>query len=150
MTITYNLCISHSWSYFDAYQRLLGLLDDRGYFSYENYAVPMNDPIHTRGYRSGNFDTQQVNQPRDRALRKRKDIGNDDHEIVLFYFAGHGHRETTGARRRKTRSSSSTVATLALLVIELPRLERPRRVGSSRSRTYGLAVLCSELDLTRT
>jgi hypothetical protein len=49
MTTTYNLFISHSWSYSDAYQRLIALLDGRGYFSYRNYSVPMDDPIHTRG-----------------------------------------------------------------------------------------------------
>lgn len=49
MTITYNLFISHSWSYSDTYEKLLSLLDSRGYFSYRNYSVPMDDPIHTRG-----------------------------------------------------------------------------------------------------
>jgi hypothetical protein len=49
MSTTYNLFISHSWSYSDAYEKLLGLLNARGYFSYRNYSVPMDDPIHTRG-----------------------------------------------------------------------------------------------------
>jgi len=46
---TYNLFISHSWSYSDAYEKLIALLDSRKYFSYRNYSVPIDDPIHTRG-----------------------------------------------------------------------------------------------------
>ena len=46
---TYNLFISHSWRYSDAYQRLVNLLDNRPYFSYRNYSVPKDDPVHTRG-----------------------------------------------------------------------------------------------------
>ena len=46
---TYNLFISHSWGYSDTYERLVGLLDDRSYFSYQDYSVPKDDPIHTRG-----------------------------------------------------------------------------------------------------
>lgn len=44
---TYNLFISHSWSYSDQYGRLIRLLDNRGYFRYRNYSVPPNDPIHS-------------------------------------------------------------------------------------------------------
>jgi hypothetical protein len=49
MAKTYNLFISHSWSYSDAYQKLVNLLDERAYFLYKNYSVPKDDPIHTRG-----------------------------------------------------------------------------------------------------
>ncbi len=42
----YNLFISHSWSYSDAYDKLVTLLDDAKYFSYRNYSVPKDDPIH--------------------------------------------------------------------------------------------------------
>lgn len=42
----YNLFISHSWTYSDAYERLTELLDNAKYFSYKNYSVPKNDPIH--------------------------------------------------------------------------------------------------------
>lgn len=44
--MTYNLFISHSWTYSDAYQKLLGLLNSAPYFSYKNYSVPKDDPIH--------------------------------------------------------------------------------------------------------
>lgn len=44
--MTYNLFISHSWAYSDAYEKLTGLLSDASYFSYKNYSVPKNDPIH--------------------------------------------------------------------------------------------------------
>lgn len=54
----YNLFISHSWGYSDAYQKVTILLDGqvnpRG-FNYKNYSVPKDDPIH--------------NAPSDKALR---------------------------------------------------------------------------------
>ncbi|MDD2609369.1 MAG: TIR domain-containing protein [Giesbergeria sp.] len=47
MTNTYNLFISHSWAYSDAYEKLIGLLDSKGgCFPYKNYSVPQDDPIH--------------------------------------------------------------------------------------------------------
>ena len=44
--MTYNLFISHSWTYSDAYEQLVNLLDADPYFNYKNYSVPKNDPIH--------------------------------------------------------------------------------------------------------
>ena len=44
--MTYNLFISHSWTYSDAYEKLISLLDADQYFTYKNYSVPKNDPIH--------------------------------------------------------------------------------------------------------
>lgn len=46
---TYNLFISHSWSYGDAYERLVALLDKKEGFYYRNYSVPKDDPVHTSG-----------------------------------------------------------------------------------------------------
>jgi len=46
MANTYNLFISHSWSYSDAYEKLVALLDSAPYFSYKDYSVPKDDPIH--------------------------------------------------------------------------------------------------------
>lgn len=43
---TYNIFISHSWAYTDAYEKLIGLLDKDTSFSYKNYSVPKDDPIH--------------------------------------------------------------------------------------------------------
>ena len=43
---TYNLFISHSWAYGDAYDKLVTLLDAAPRFSYKNYSVPKDDPIH--------------------------------------------------------------------------------------------------------
>ena len=43
---TFNLFISHSWSYGDTYDGLVNLLEQRSYFSYRNYSVPQDDPIH--------------------------------------------------------------------------------------------------------
>jgi len=46
---TYNLFISHSWAYPNAYNNLVNLLDNRGYFPYKNHSIPIHDPIHTNG-----------------------------------------------------------------------------------------------------
>ena len=46
----YNLFISHSWAYSDQYDRLVALLNSNPYFSYKNYSVPKNDPIHNAPY----------------------------------------------------------------------------------------------------
>ena len=46
---TYNLFISHSWAYSDAYNGLVTLLNKRPYFDYKNYSVPKENPIHTTG-----------------------------------------------------------------------------------------------------
>lgn len=42
----YNLFISHSWNYSNTYDDLVRLLNNKPYFSYKNYSVPKNDPIH--------------------------------------------------------------------------------------------------------
>lgn len=42
----YNLFISHSWAYSDAYEKLINLLNSVPDFYYKNYSVPINDPIH--------------------------------------------------------------------------------------------------------
>lgn len=44
--MVYNLFISHSWNYGDAYEKLINLLDSDTYFNYKNYSVPKDDPIH--------------------------------------------------------------------------------------------------------
>ena len=49
MAKVYNLFISHSWSYSNQYDNLVGLLNQRGYFPFINYSVPRDDPVHTRG-----------------------------------------------------------------------------------------------------
>lgn len=46
MSRTRNLFISHSWAYRDAYDRMCELLSAAPRFSYRNYSVPKNDPIH--------------------------------------------------------------------------------------------------------
>ena len=45
----YNLFISHSWAYGDAYDRVCEMLDSQvstNDFNYKNYSVPKDDPIH--------------------------------------------------------------------------------------------------------
>ena len=42
----YNLFISHSWTYSNQYQNLIHLLDSKNYFTYKNYSVPKDNPIH--------------------------------------------------------------------------------------------------------
>ena len=46
---THNLFIGHSWTYSDAYDKLVSLLNKRSYFRFRNYSVPRNDPIHNAG-----------------------------------------------------------------------------------------------------
>lgn len=46
----YNIFISHSWSYSDAYDKLVDLLNSNTYFDYKNYSVPKNNPIHNARY----------------------------------------------------------------------------------------------------
>ncbi len=45
MAKTYNLFISHSWAYSDAYDGLVKRIESKD-FSYKNYSVPKDDPIH--------------------------------------------------------------------------------------------------------
>lgn len=49
MSKIYNLFISHSWAYSENYEALVNLLNQDNTFSYRNYSVPRNDPIHTNG-----------------------------------------------------------------------------------------------------
>lgn len=46
---TYNIFISHSWAYSDAYVGLIRLLGNRSCFNYNDYSVPKDDPIHNCG-----------------------------------------------------------------------------------------------------
>lgn len=45
----YNLFISHAWTYSDAYEKFVSLLDEKVRFSYRNYSIPKDDPVHTNG-----------------------------------------------------------------------------------------------------
>jgi len=42
---TYDLFISHSWSYNEDYYRLINLLTSANNFKYRNYSVPEHDPV---------------------------------------------------------------------------------------------------------
>ena len=46
MSKTYNLFISHAWTYTDAYEKFCDLINEASYFSYKNYSVPKDDPVH--------------------------------------------------------------------------------------------------------
>ncbi len=46
MIQTKHLFISHSWTYGDAYDRLVALLEAAPYFSFKNFSVPRHSPIH--------------------------------------------------------------------------------------------------------
>lgn len=58
----YNLFISHSWNYSNTYDNLVRLLNNKPYFSYKNYSVPKNDPIHnaSNDYQLKNAIRQQM------------------------------------------------------------------------------------------
>lgn len=46
MVKTYNIFISHSWTYNKEYEGLKRLLDSDPNFDYRDYSVPKDDPIH--------------------------------------------------------------------------------------------------------
>lgn len=46
MARTRNLFISHSWAYSDAYDRFCNLLNAAPNFSYRNFSVPKDNPVH--------------------------------------------------------------------------------------------------------
>lgn len=48
MSKTYHIFISHSWSYSDAYEKLVKMLDKSG-IVYTNFSVPKDAPVHTNG-----------------------------------------------------------------------------------------------------
>lgn len=43
---TKNLFISHSWTYGDAYEKLVGFLNAAPNFQYRDYSIPKNNPVH--------------------------------------------------------------------------------------------------------
>lgn len=43
---TYRLFISHSWTYGDAYEKLVSFFNEHPNFEWVNYSVPKDDPIH--------------------------------------------------------------------------------------------------------
>lgn len=45
MSKTHRLFISHSWTYSDAYEKILELINNQK-LDYYNHSVPKNDPIH--------------------------------------------------------------------------------------------------------
>lgn len=47
--MAYNIFISHSWRYGDAYDRLVEMLDSAPNFTYKDFSVPKHDPLHTSG-----------------------------------------------------------------------------------------------------
>ena len=47
--ITFNLFISHSWAYSDAYRNLLKLLERRPCFRLRNYSVSRDAPVSANG-----------------------------------------------------------------------------------------------------
>lgn len=53
---SYRLFISHSWTYGDAYEKLVQFFDEYPNFSWIDYSVPKDDPIH-----HANNDTQLYN-----------------------------------------------------------------------------------------
>jgi hypothetical protein len=42
----YRLFISHSWTYGDAYKKLVKFFDEHSNFKWSNYSVPEDDPVH--------------------------------------------------------------------------------------------------------
>lgn len=44
--VNYRVFISHSWTYSNAYESLVGFFDAAPNFRWTDYSVPINDPIH--------------------------------------------------------------------------------------------------------
>ena len=42
----YNIFISHSWAYGDAYDKLISMLEKDPRLNFKDYSVPKDDPIH--------------------------------------------------------------------------------------------------------
>lgn len=42
---TYDIFISHAWSYHDDYYRVVRFLQDAPFFQWRNYSVPEHDPL---------------------------------------------------------------------------------------------------------
>jgi len=43
---TYNIFISHSWSYKNNYDSLIDKFNESAYFYFKDYSVPKDDPVH--------------------------------------------------------------------------------------------------------
>jgi len=43
---TYNIFISHSWVYSDAYEHLLFLIRERPYFTFKDFSIKPDDPLY--------------------------------------------------------------------------------------------------------
>ncbi len=48
MSTRYRVFISHSWTYPNAYDRIIEFLEEQN-LNYFNHSVPIHDPIHTNG-----------------------------------------------------------------------------------------------------
>ena len=46
---TVKIFISHSWKYDNQRDKLVNLLNERKYFDWKDYSVPIDDPLHTNG-----------------------------------------------------------------------------------------------------
>jgi hypothetical protein len=53
---TYRLFISHSWTYPEAYEKLVSFFNEHPNFEWTNYSVPKDDPVH-----NAKNDTQLYN-----------------------------------------------------------------------------------------
>lgn len=49
---TYDLFISHAWTYNSEYHRLVGMLNQAPNFYWRNYSVPEHDPLEARSTRA--------------------------------------------------------------------------------------------------
>lgn len=52
----YRLFISHSWTYGDAYEKLVKFFNEHPNFKWTNYSVPKDDPIHDAPNQTALYD----------------------------------------------------------------------------------------------
>lgn len=72
----YNIFISHSWSYEDAYEQLEQLLVDEPYFNFKDYSVPKDDSLTI--HKSSYYESELRNKLREQMI----------HCSVVLIFAG--------------------------------------------------------------
>ncbi len=56
MAKTYDIFISHSWTYRNHYERFIEFFESDLYFYYRNYSVPKDDPIHNAPNQSALYE----------------------------------------------------------------------------------------------
>ena len=115
---TYDVFLSHAWTYGDDYDRLLGLLDGATNFTWRNFSVPENDPLH-------GGTTQALRAGLDRQIRNVHVVlmlsgvyaTHSDWMNVELELAGKYYKPILGILPRGSQRASSVVQDAALEMV---------------------------------